>query len=285
MMQRHEQAPQLPEGVKPEVDIVYARRGDHELTLDLYRREHADVLTPVVVWIHGGAWIGGSKGAPFPALVLLARGYAVASIGYRLSQEALFPAQIKDCKAAVRWLRANAEQCHFDPDRFGAWGSSAGGHLAALLGTSGGVRDLEGKEGNLEYSSRVQAVCDWFGPTDFLRMNDVRGIINHDAADSPESRLIGGPIQEHSAEVARANPISYVTPDDPPFLIMHGDRDRTVPLNQSELLHAALQKAGVESTLVVVPGSGHGFRGATSHWQEVLQRRPQAFFDRHLRGI
>jgi acetyl esterase/lipase len=284
MMQRHEPATQLPEGVKPEVDIVYARRGDRELTLDLYWHEHADVLTPVVIWIHGGAWMGGSKDAPLPAPILLARGYAVASISYRLSQEALFPAQIRDCKAAVRWLRANAKRYHLDPDRFGAWGSSAGGHLAALLGTSDGVRDLE-PEGNPVYSSRVQAVCDWFGPTDFLRMNDVRGTINHDAPDSPESRLIGGPIQENREEVARANPISYITPDDPPFLIMHGDRDRTVPLSQSELLHHALQEAGVESTLVVVPGSGHGFRGATPRWREILQRHPQAFFDRHLRGI
>jgi len=285
MKQRGERAPQVPKGVAVGDDVVYVRRGERELTLDLYWHEHADNLTPVIIWIHGGGWMQGSKTAPFPALALVDRGYAVSSISYRLSQEALFPAQIQDCKAAVRWLRANATRYHLDPDRIGAWGSSAGGHLAALLGTSGGVEDLEGTEGNLEYSSRVQAVCDWYGPTDFLRMNDVQGIINHDAADSPESRLVGGPIQERRAEVARGNPISYVTPDDPPFLIMHGDRDRMVPLNQSEMLYAALQDAGVESTLSVVPGSGHGFRGATPHWREVLQQRPQVFFDRHLRGV
>src|SRR5260221_4919549 len=155
---------------------------------------------------------------------MLDQGYAVASLNYRLSGEALFPAQIEDCKAAVRWLRAHAKEYSLDPEHFGAWGSSAGGHLVALLGPSGDVKEFE-KGPHLDQSSRVQAVCDYFGPTDFLQMDahaipDAR--LKHDLPNSPESRLIGGPIQENKDKVAKVNPITYVTPDDPPVLIVHG---------------------------------------------------------------
>jgi acetyl esterase/lipase len=208
-------------------------------------------------------------------LVLLKDGYAVASINYRLSQHAIFPAQIEDCKAAVRWLRAHAAQYGLDPGHFGAWGASAGGHLVALLGTAGEVKEFE-KGPNLEFSSRVQAVCDWFGPTDFAEMNKFPGHMDHDAADSPESQLIGGPVQENKAKAQRANPITYVTPGDPPFLIMHGDQDPLVPINQSELLEAALRKAGVPVTFHVVQGAGHGFRG------DELNRMVSDFFRKYL---
>ena len=139
-------------------------------------------------------------------------GYAGASLNYRLSQHALFPAQLEDVKAAVRWLRANAETYRLDPNRFAAWGSSAGGHLVAMLGTTGDVAEFEVGE-NLKMSSRVQAVVDYFGPTDFLQM-DAQSLpdgLVHDAPDSPESQLVGGPIQEHQDRVARANPITYVS--------------------------------------------------------------------------
>ena len=199
--------------------------------------------------MHGGAWRGGSKERN-PALRFLDKGYAVAGINYRLSQHALFPAQIQDCKAAIRWLRTHAPQYGCDGNRVGVWGSSAGGHLVALLGTTGDVPTFDTGP-NLTVSSRVQAVCDWFGPTDFLRMNDVLGAMDHDAADSPESRLVGGPIQENREAVVRANPISYITFDDPPFLIMHGDQDQLVPPNQSELLYHALQEAGVDDAVIV----------------------------------
>src|SRR5205085_165270 len=135
--------------------------------LDLYLPEKAQGRLPVVVWIHGGAWRAGSKDH-CPAVPLTAKGFAVASINYRFSQHAVFPAQIEDCKAAIRWLRANADKYHLDPDHIGAWGASAGGHLVALLGTSGNKKELEGKGGNLEQSSKVQCVIDWFGPTDLL---------------------------------------------------------------------------------------------------------------------
>jgi acetyl esterase/lipase len=210
----------------------------------------------------------------------------VASIDYRLSGEAIFPAQIEDCKGAVRWLRARAKEHGLDPNHFGAWGSSAGGHLIALLGTTGGVKELEGTVGgNAGVSSRVQAICDWYGPTDFLQMSahapaDSR--IDHDAPNSPESQLIGGPIQENRGKAARANPITFVTRDDPPFLLMHGDRDNLVPLHQSELLHDALKRAGVEVTFRRLEGAGHG--GAAFQAPDVLQQ-VVAFFDRHLKAV
>jgi acetyl esterase/lipase len=184
---------------------------------------------------------------------LVEKGYAAASINYRLSQQALFPAQIEDCKAAIRWLRANAKKYHLDPRHIGVWGASAGGHLVALLGATGGVKDLEGEEGNLDQSSRVQAVVDWFGPTDFATIG--KGLSD---PKSPVSRLIGGSPQENKEKAAKASPITYVGKDAAPTLIMHGDKDNLVPISQSEELAAALKKAGVEVTFQVVKGNGHG---------------------------
>jgi acetyl esterase/lipase len=282
--QERPEGERLPEGVMALQDMEYARIGKRPLLLDLYLPVKAEGRLPLIVWIHGGAWRGGSKDRT-PAVALVPRGYAVASVGYRLSQEATFPAQIEDCKGAVRWLRARAGQYGLDPDRFGAWGPSAGGHLVALLGTSGGVKELEGRVGdNPAISSGVQAVCDWFGPTDFLQMDahaPAGSQIRHNAPDSPESQLIGGPIQENKEKVARANPITYVTKDDPPFLIIHGDEDNLVPIHQSELLHQALQRAGVESTFVRLKGAGHG--GPAFNSTEVRQRVTE-FFDRHLKS-
>jgi len=272
--------PALPEGVRFDADLIYARVGGRDLALDLCWHTDPARLTPLVVWVHGGAWRGGSKDNLRNALPLVNHGYAVASVEYRLSQEAQFPAQIQDCKAAVRWLRANAAEYHLEPDRIAVWGSSAGGHLVALLGTASDLPEWETVGDHSDVSSRVQAVCDWFGPTDFLRMNDTPGKMDHDAPDSPESQLIGGPIQENVERVRLANPITYASPDDPPFLIVHGEDDRTVLPNQSELLHQALQEKGVDVTLTLIPGQGHGFRGP-AHAEAVQQAI--AFFDRHLK--
>jgi acetyl esterase/lipase len=266
-----------PEGCTVVRDIVYARAPGKDLTLDIYRPDNATGKLPVIVWVHGGGWQSGSKDR-CPAAPLARDGYAVVSINYRLSHEAIFPAQIHDCKAAIRFLRANAGKYGLAPERIGAWGSSAGAHLVALLGTSGGVDELEGDLGNAQQSSRVQCVVDFFGPTDFTRMDAAGSNRNHDAPNSPESKLIGGPIQQNKDKVARANPITYVTPDDPPFLILHGDMDETVPFNQSELLRDALKKAGVPVTFEPQPGKGHGFGGPQ------FVRRAREFFDKHLKG-
>src|SRR5262249_33215164 len=162
----------------------------------------------------------------------------------------------------------------------GVWGASAGGHLVALLGTTADVKELEGKGSNPKVSSRVQAVCDLFGPTDFLRIAGQSGkdtTIKHDAPASPEAKLLGGPIADNPDKAAKANPITFITKDDAPFLIFHGDKDTTVPVGQSQILHEALQKAGLESTLVVVKGAGHGPGINTPrYFQQTLD-----FFDRH----
>lgn len=266
-------APPLPDGVRFERDIVYAEAGNRKLTLDLYLP--AQLGRPLTVWIHGGAWRAGNK-YPCPANVALQAGFAAACVSYRLSQTAQFPAQIHDVKASIRWLRANAEKYGYNAAKIGVWGSSAGGHLVALLGTSGGIDELEGSLGETKASSRVQAVADFFGPTDFLQMSKFPSKIAHDAPNSPESLLVGGAIQENKDKVAKANPITWVTPDDPPFLIIHGDQDALVPMNQSELLHAALRKAGVESCLEIRKGEGHGFKSPEPN------RMAMEFFQRVL---
>jgi len=249
-------------GARPAVDVVrdlvYARTPQRPLRLDLYLPAAAPRPLPVVVWIHGGAWRIGGK-SPCPAARLASRGYAVASIEYRFSHEALFPAQIEDCKAAVRWLRAHAPIYGLDPRRIGAWGASAGGHLAALLGVTGRLRAFDVGE-HLEQSSAVQAVCDFFGPTDFLRMDDPDGPRRHDRRDSAEGRLIGAAPSARPDLALWASPLVYVDRHAPPFLIVHGELDRIVPLRQSELLLADLREAGVWAELMVVRGARHGFR-------------------------
>ena len=260
-------------------DLVFAKTPQRELALDLYVPDGVE-NPPLIVWVHGGAWRTGSKAKP-PALWLLDRGYAVASISYRLSQQAIFPAQIHDCKAAIRWLRAHASKYKYDAEKVGVWGPSAGGHLVALLGTSGGVKELEGDLGHGTQSSRVQAVVDYFGPTDVTAMSKFPGQQHHDAPDSPESQLLGGPVQQNKDKAARANPITYVTPDDPPFLLVHGDADPIVPINQSELLHAALRKASVPAVFLPLQGAGHG--GPQFH-TEPMHDAVAAFFDRQIKG-
>jgi acetyl esterase/lipase len=263
----------FPAVIRVERNLEYVAGGHERNKLDLYLIAKDDTPRPVIVWIHGGAWRAGSKDG-CPASPFVEQGYAVASINYRLSQHAVFPAQIEDCKAAIRWLRAHAKDYHLDPDRIGVWGASAGGHLVALLGASGDVKELEGKGGNLDQSSRVQCVVDFFGPTDFLqipgRQNDPK---------APEAQLIGGPVQENKEKAARANPITYVTRDDPPFLIVHGEEDRTVPIGQSQLLDEALKKANVQSTFIRVPGAGHGGPG----FQTKVNKQVAEFFEKHLK--
>lgn len=284
--QRRQQQSPLPDGTIVHRDLVYTTIGERKMPLDLYVPKSDDPV-PVVMWVHGGGWRNGGKGNAGPARILIGHGYAVVDVEYRLSGEAIFPAQIEDCKAAIRWIRANAKQYRLDADHIGVWGSSAGGHLVALLGTSADIAEFD-TESNVQYSSRVQAVCDWFGPTDLLQMNDQAipfSTLDHDAPDSPESRLVGGPLQrEPFRSVAiKANPITYVSEDDPPFLIVHGNKDKLVSHQQSELLLEALTKAGVESRLQIEVGAGHGFNGG-AHTKNELAQQAAAFFDNHLKS-
>ncbi|RJR32370.1 MAG: alpha/beta hydrolase [Desulfobacteraceae bacterium] len=237
-------------GVRVYRDLEYVQNGHPRQKLDLYVPEKAEGPLPLIVWIHGGAWKHGSKSGCLP-LPWAGKGYVVASIGYRLCQDALFPAQIEDCKAAVRWLRRHAEIYKIDPDRVVAWGGSAGGHLASLLGTS--ADSAEWEQGEPAGSSRVQAVIDWYGRADLTPV-----CTDPSWADSPTADLLGGSGRAVSDLARKASPILHVSKDDPPFLIMHGDKDELVPLNQSRKFATALKEAGVAANLVVLRGSGHG---------------------------
>lgn len=273
-----QRAQALPEGTGAHRNVAYVPNGHERQKLDLFIPAGATNPLPLLIWVHGGAWLGGSK-EQSPALPYLQRGYAVASLNYRLSQHALFPAQLEDCKAAVRWLRANAKEHGLDPDRFAAWGASAGGHLVALLGTTDGVKAFD-TGGNLEVSSRVQAVVNFFGPTDLTQMQKQSppdSSFDHDAPDAPGSKLIGGAVQANKDKAAAANPITYVSKDDAPFLILHGERDNIVPWQQSELLRDALQQAGVPVTFQIIEGAGHGFGGPE------IDRLVGDFLARHLK--
>jgi len=211
------------------------------------------------------------------ARVLATGRYAGVSIGYRLSQEKTWPAQLHDCKAAVRWIKAHARQYGLDPDRIAVCGDSAGGHLVAMLGVTGDNPALEGKLGpHRDQDSSVDAVVDFFGPTQFLLMDSKPGNMVHDNPDSPESQLVGGPIQDNKRKVLAASPLTYASKGDAPFLIVHGVKDMLVPCHQSEILDAALDRIGVESSLIRVRGAGHGVRG------RLLDEKTLHFLDRHF---
>lgn len=274
------------------LDMAYATTSQAQ-KLDVYLPGEGDGPFPVIVYIHGGAFKAGDKGGGQLSAMLegLKQDYAVVSINYRLSGEAIFPAQIYDVKAAVRWIRANANQYNFNPEKIAAWGGSAGGHLSALVGTSGNVKELEDLTlGNPGESSRVQAVVDWFGPTDFLKMDEQLaegGVKNpqvHSVPHSPESELIGKNLADAPELVKAANPESYITPDDPPFYIQHGRLDHLVPYQQSVSLAGKLEKViGKEKvTLQILPNSDHGGPGFSA-WDNL--KKVFQFLDQNLKGI
>jgi acetyl esterase/lipase len=230
----------LPTGLTLLTDIRYGSEDPAHQVLDLYlppgRRR-----APVVLWIHGGGWRTGTRKEVAPVVSLVSSGYALASIDYRLTPEARFPAPLDDCRAAVRWLHAHAGDYRLDSARVAAVGSSAGGHLAALLGV---IPD----QGGPGPSSRVQAVVDFFGAVDLADSHLPRLDVD---------RLIGGTPAALPAAFREASPVARAGHDACPFLIVHGDRDQIVPMEQSVRFQAALQQAGVPVALRVVPGGGH----------------------------
>ncbi|GAB3689551.1 alpha/beta hydrolase fold domain-containing protein [Saccharopolyspora tripterygii] len=253
-------------------ELVYAPRVGNAHRMDLYLPAEATGPCPVVVWSAGSSWLAdnGNTGGERVARALCARGYAVAAVAVRSSEQARFPAQVHDGKAAVRWLRSQAQRYGLDGERIAVMGNAAGGWLASMLGATAGVVALEGDLGPAGVSSEVQAVVDLYGPTDFLLMNGhmpegaierfngiTGGVRGHDDAVSPESRLIGAEIQTVPERVAEADPSRWVRPGGPPWLILHGASDPLVPFHQSALLLRALEAAGVPATLYEMSGRVH----------------------------
>lgn len=259
-------------------DIEYAKVDGHSLRLDLYYPK-VDTRPPVIVWVHGGAWRRGSKSS-MPLTDLLEHGYAIASIDYRLSPVARFPAQIHDCKAAIRFLRGTADQYGLDAERIGIAGSSAGGHLVALVGVTNGHPDLEGDVGDHDdESSDVQAIVDYYGPTNFLtilQQSTPHGL----SVRVPALQLLLGDDPDKLPELARlASPVFHVDKNDPPLLLIHGDQDPQVPINQSHELHAKYKQLGLRVTFEVVHGGAHGGDGFFDERRKELVR---VFFDESL---
>lgn len=269
-------------------DLAYATLSSAQ-KLDIYLPTTGSGPFPLVIMVHGGGFMFGDKadgGGLTGVDALLAADYAVASINYRLSGKAQYPAQIYDAKAAVRFLRANASQYNLNSDKFGAWGASAGGNLVSLLGTTCGVAELEGDLGNNDQSSCVQAVVDWFGPIDFLKMQDqlieAGCSASTNDASSPESKLAGAPIQTVPEKVALTNPMNYITPDDAPFFIENGTADCNIPPVQNKNLADALSAViGADNvTYISLEGAGHG--GSQFETAENLAM-VIAFLDKYLK--
>ncbi|WP_242882354.1 alpha/beta hydrolase [Actinomadura litoris] len=269
-------------------DAVVARvPGYRDLTLDLLRPVGAAPV-PLVIWIHGGAYLGGTHREMPPPLRaarldehLLGAGFAVAHASYRFSGEARFPAQALDVRAAVRWLRRNAGRLGIDAARFGVWGESAGGHLAALACLAPDA-PFDAEEAP-DDDATLQAGVIWYAPSDFNAMREQAGpdaVIDHDAPGSPEALLLGAPIPAAPAAARAASPVTYAHADAPPMLLVHGGADRVIPAAQSEELHRALDGRGADSRLTIVAGADHCFLGADV---EPLVEQAVAFFEEKLR--
>ena len=264
-------------GAASHTDLEFAKVGDHSLKLDLHLPDGGD-RHPLVVWIHGGGWKGGDKKSCHLKW-LTDKGFAVASINYRLSDVAVFPAQIHDCKGAIRWLRAHADEYGYDARRIAVAGSSAGGMLAALTGTSGGVAELEGEiGGNLDHSSRVDAVVDFYGPHDFLLRIESQPS-KSEQPDGSVYKLFGGKASENRELAALASAVTHVDRSDPPMLVFHGSGDKTVLLDQAKAIENAYRAKGLDIELRIFPGAGHGGKEFRS---EAAKTRIETFLKKHL---
>jgi acetyl esterase/lipase len=269
------------EPIEFQLDIPYVDSGNPRHRLDIYlpKQRKVEVL-PVIVFLHGGSWMQGDKADGAKRVMPFVRtGYFCAvSVGYRLSGEARWPAPLHDTKAAIRWIRANADRFPFDPDRIGVWGRNAGAHLALMLGATDEVPDLEGTLGSSRrVSSHVSGVVNFFGVSDLLALAGP-GDVDRTPPHAPEWMLIGGPLAERAGVAKAASPVTHVTADDAPVLTVHGDLDRVVPYNQAVRMDAALRRVGVPSYFVTVKNGGHGDFGTAA------DARVKAFFDRYLRG-
>lgn len=247
--------------VRLDADLVFAQRKTGDLLLNLYRPPATETPVPVIVWLHGGGWFTGDRTlTPDLAQHVSATGMAVASIEYRLSGQALFPAQLHDVRAAIRFLRASAGQFGLDPRAVGVWGASAGGHLAALAGLTGHLTALPGEERN-DGDVSVQAVAESYAPVDLAAVvaEAQASLPGADGANTPEARLLGGHPAQRPHLAQQANPLYWVSPSAPPFQISHGTGDVLVSHRHSERLHQALTAAGTSSELYLLEGYRHGY--------------------------
>lgn len=279
---------QTPQEVTFEKDVVYGRSGDVDLKMDLAKPATGAGPFPALVCIHGGAWHAGDKAAYEPFVrQFAAAGYVAAAVGYRFAPAHKWPAQIEDVKCAVRFLRAHAKELNIDPGRIGAMGDSAGGHLALLLGLMDPKDGLEGTGGHPEQSSKAQAVVNFYGPTDMRTWSplpqgekDFQGWFGPGGSQTLLESFTG--TSDRKAPVmAQVSPVTFIDKHDPPVLTFHGTKDPVVQFEQGQLLHKALEEAGVSQKLVTLEGEGHGFGG-----EQLASTLKQtiAFFDRTLKG-
>jgi acetyl esterase/lipase len=254
-------------------DVVYGTGAGENLLLDLATPKSLTHSVPGLIWIHGGAWQAGSK-AEFEKILRdsAEAGYVAVSINYRLAPKHVFPAQIEDCKCAVRWFRSNAEKLHVDPNRIGVVGSSAGAHLALMLGAMDSADGLEGDGGSQETSSRVQAVVSYAGPTNLLAELP-------DVSKPLLATFLGGPQPEKADAARKASPITYVNAGDPPMLLIQGTKDPLVPYDQAYQMAEALTKAGVPGRVELLLGEGHGWPKEHAR----VMRATYAFLGQHLK--
>jgi acetyl esterase/lipase len=263
--------------VEVEHDVEYSNPGDAHLKLDLSRPKEIEGLAPAVVCIHGGGWTAGNR-AGWNGLCrqLAERGYIAVTITYRFAPQHPFPAAVNDAKAAVRWLRANAERLKIDPDRIGAMGDSAGGHLSQFLAVTGDVRSFDRDGDNLDQSSRIQCEVNYYGPNDMTRMYGMQS-----GVDKVVSQFVGGNLAQARHAHIMASPISWVTPEAAPTLIIHGTKDDVVPFDQAIWMRERLHAADVPVELLTIEGAGHGFGG-----NDALRANEAtlAFFDKYLKS-
>ncbi|MCB1242594.1 MAG: alpha/beta hydrolase fold domain-containing protein [Verrucomicrobiales bacterium] len=272
----HGAVPAVPENVTFLRDIEFANPDNQHLQVNLARPKEESGLHPAVVCIHGGGFRAGKREGYDKLLVTLAQhGYVAITVTYRLAPAYQFPAAVHDCKAAVRWLRANAGPYGVDPTRIGVMGGSAGGHLAQFLGVTAGVPQFEG-EGNLDQSSAVSCVVNFFGPSDFTKSYDK-------SVDAKEvlPLFFGGDLSTKRREHIIGSPLYWVTPNAAPTLCLHGTADEYVAFEQATWIVERLKAATVEAELVGFEGAGHGLRGVPSEKTDALMID---FFDKHLKS-
>jgi acetyl esterase/lipase len=259
-------------------DLQYAEAAGQPLKLDLYQPSapHA----PLLVWLHGGRWEVGSKDR-MPLGGLVERGYAIASLDFRPASRARFPGQVHDIKAALRFLRARAPDYGYDATRIGILGESSGGHLAALVGTTNGHPELEGSLGeHLGVSSEVHAIVSYFGASDLLTILAQSTPYGLGIREPALKTLLGALPNENEALARLASPVFQVDTHDPPLLLLHGDQDPQMPINQSHELEGAYERAGLDAKLIVVHGAGHG---GGAFFDTERTKLVAAFLDEHLR--